>query len=167
MLDFEIWEKMNYIPEVTCSFLKFSYQIPCLIFIISLLLLLFVSASEITYSLWSHVATVYIFQALSYYCMKSTVVSWLLNMLHNHMQHTTSIYISACVIWHKGTYVYISYCQPQQVRQKNCSKWLILTKLTQFIPTVCSVRTGIYMNIPPMAADIQPKRDISVQVTCA
>ena len=95
--NFSEWEKQKYLPEVTRSFLKFFYQIPCLIFMISLLLFLFFSASESTYSLWSNVATVYIFQALTHYCMKSTFFTWLLNILNSYQQHTAAIYISVSV----------------------------------------------------------------------
>ena len=48
-------------------------SIPCLIFAISILLFLFVSVSEVTYISLPLVATLYIFQELPRYCMKSTV----------------------------------------------------------------------------------------------
>jgi len=53
--------------------------------------------------------------------MKSTVYTQLLNMIHSHQQHTAAIYVSVCVMRHKGTSVLISYCQLQQVTQPNCS----------------------------------------------
>ena len=67
---FSEWEKQKFILEVTYNFLKFLYQMPCLIVTISLLQFLFVSASENAYSFWPHVAIVYLFQALSHYCIK-------------------------------------------------------------------------------------------------
>jgi len=71
-----------------------------LIFVIGILLFLFVSASAGTYAYISFppVATLYIFQDLPQYCMKSTVDTQLLNMLHSYQQHTAAIYISVCVM---------------------------------------------------------------------
>jgi len=42
-------------------------------------------------------------------------------MLLSHQQHTAAIYISVCVMRHKGTSVYFSYCQLQQVIQPHYS----------------------------------------------
>jgi len=42
-------------------------------------------------------------------------------MLHSRQQHTAATYISVCVMWHKVTSVYISYCQLQQVTQPHCN----------------------------------------------
>jgi hypothetical protein len=81
-------------------------SIPCLIFVISILLFPFVFASAGSYISLPLVATVYIFQYLPQYCMKSTVDTQLLNMLHSHQQHTTAVYISACVIWHEHQYTF-------------------------------------------------------------
>jgi len=53
--------------------------------------------------------------------MKSTVDTHLFNMLYSHQQHTAAIYISVCVMGHKGTSVYISYCQLQQVTHLHCN----------------------------------------------
>ena len=72
--------------------------IPCLIFVISILLFLFVSVIEVTYISLLLTATLYLFQDLLQYCMKSTVDTRLLNMLHSHQQHTAPIYISVCVM---------------------------------------------------------------------
>ena len=102
-----------YIPYILVS-------IPGLIFVFSILLFLFVSASEGTYVYISLplVATLCVFQDLPQYCMKSTVDTQLLN---SHQEHTAAIYISVCVMWHKGTSVYISYCQLQPVTQPHCN----------------------------------------------
>ena len=74
--------------------------IPCLLFVISILLFLFISVSEVTYICLPLAATLYLFQELPQYCMKSTVDTRLLNMLHSHQQHTAAIYtcISVCVM---------------------------------------------------------------------
>jgi len=55
--------------------------------------------------------------------MKSTatVDTQLLNMLHSYQQHIAAIYMSVCVMWHKGTSVYIWYCQLQSVTQTHCN----------------------------------------------
>jgi hypothetical protein len=60
--------ELFYIPYILLS-------IPSLIFVISILLFLFVSASESIYAYISLplVATLYIFQELPQYCMKLTV----------------------------------------------------------------------------------------------
>jgi len=65
------------------------------------------------------VTTLYIFQELPQYCMKSTVDTQLLNILYSHEQHRAAVYISALLMWHNGTSVYISYCQLQQVTQQH------------------------------------------------
>ena len=82
-----------YIPYILVS-------IPGLIFMFSILLFLFVSASEATYVCicLPLVATLCVFQDLPQYCMKWTVDTQLLN---SHQQHTAAIYISVCVMWHK------------------------------------------------------------------
>jgi uncharacterized membrane protein len=82
--------ELLYIPYLLLS-------IPCLIFVISILLFPFVSASAGSYISLPLAATVYIFQYLLQYCMKSTVDTQLLNMLHSHQQYTAAIYISVCV----------------------------------------------------------------------
>jgi len=53
--------------------------------------------------------------------MKSTVDTQFLNMLHSYQQHRAAIYITVCVMWDKGTSLYISYCQLQQVTQPHCN----------------------------------------------
>ena len=87
--------ELFYIPYILVS-------IPCLIFVISILLYLFVCASECTQAYISLplVATLYIFQVLSQYCMKSTADTQLLKVLHSHQQHTTAIhvYVSVCIM---------------------------------------------------------------------
>ena len=82
-----------YVPCILVS-------IPGLIFVFSILQFLFVSASEGTYVYISLplAATLCVFQDLPQYCMKSTVDTQLLNMLHSHQQHTAAIYISVCVM---------------------------------------------------------------------
>ena len=83
-----------YIPYILVS-------IPGLIFVFSILLFPFVSASASTYAYISlpRVATLYTFQELPQYCMKLTVDTRLLNKLRSHQQHTAAIYLymSVCV----------------------------------------------------------------------
>jgi len=78
--------ELLYVPYILVS-------IPCLIFVISILLFLFFSASAGTYNSLSLVATLYIFQELPQYCLKLTVGTRLLNRLHSHQQYTAAIYI--------------------------------------------------------------------------
>jgi len=75
-------------------------SIPGLIFVIGIMLFLFVSANEGTWSYFSlpFVATLNIIQELTQYCMKLTVNTQLLNMLHSYKQHTEAMYISVCVM---------------------------------------------------------------------
>jgi len=61
------------------------------------LIFLFVSAFAGTYGLWPLVVTLYLFQDLSHYCMKSTVDTQMLNTVHSHQQHAAAIYISVSV----------------------------------------------------------------------
>jgi len=82
--------------------------------------------------------------------MKSAVDTQLLYMIHSHQQHTAAIYISVCVMWHKGTSIYILNCQLQQVTQQN------FKRNKQFIRIACFVLTWNYRKIPSMVADIQP-----------
>ena len=164
---------VNCLPhgERTVLFSLHFVSIPGLIFVISILLFLFVSASEGTQAYISLplAANLCKSQEVSQSCMKSKVDTQLLNMLHTHQQHTVAIYISACAMWHKGTSVYISYCQLQQVTQPHCSNWLTSTKPTNFLRTVSSVRTWNYRKIRPVAADIQPriyKNYLTYWLTC-
>ena len=80
--------ELFYIPYILVS-------IPGLIFLIGILLFLFVSANEGNYAYISlpPVATLYIFQELPQYSMKSTVDTQLLNILYSYQQHTAAIYI--------------------------------------------------------------------------
>jgi len=59
--------------------------------VFSILLYLFVCDSEDTYASLPPVATFYIFQKLPQYKMKSTVDTYLLNMLHSHQQNRAAI----------------------------------------------------------------------------
>jgi len=85
--------ELFYIPYILVS-------IPGLIFVISILLFLFVSASEVTqaYISLTLAANLCKFQELSQYYMKSAVDKHSLNMLHSHQQHTATIHISDCVM---------------------------------------------------------------------
>jgi len=75
-------------------------SIPCLISVINIWLSIFFSVSEAIYSYISMplVATLCIFQDLPQYCIKSTVNTQMLNMLHSHQQHTAAVYINVCVM---------------------------------------------------------------------
>ena len=79
--------ELFYVPYILVS-------IPCLIFVISILLFLFVSATAGTYISLPLVATLYTLQKLLQCSMKSTVDTRLFNTLHSHQQYTAAIYIS-------------------------------------------------------------------------
>ena len=83
--------ELFYIPYILVS-------IPGLIFVISILLFLFVSASAGTCNSLPLLATLYILQEFPQYYMETTGGTQLLNMLHSHQQHTAAIYITVCVM---------------------------------------------------------------------
>ena len=89
------------------------------------------------------------------------VSTQLLNMLYSHQLHTAAIYISVCVMWHKGTSVYISYCQLQQVTQPHCNMLHSYQQHTAAIYiTVCVMwhkGTSVYISYCQLQQVTQPQ----------
>ena len=128
-------------------FLIILYEFPAWYFCLVFCLHLFVCVGDCTYACMSLHLLI-----LSTYFKSTFNTAWNQQLIHSSWIcyiAISNMQQSVPVMWHKGTSVYISYCELQQVTQLQCKpNW-------QFILTGCSVRTRNCKKIPPVAADIQ------------
>ena len=103
-----------HIPPGTPCIAYILVSLPGLMFVISILLFLFVSANACIRPI-SHCHLL----LLPVYFKSYLSTAWNQQLLQCCWICYIAIYISVCVMWHKGTSVYISYCQLQQVTQQH------------------------------------------------